>query len=65
MNIEARGKWAAEVLFWEITDGETSLCVKDEDLRSMAYHQMSGASRYVDVIRQCHVDACWPVLITQ
>lgn len=54
---EARGVWIGrgdkQVLCWLI-DGEF---ISDRALRTWLWHNMEGVGRYVDVIRQCHVDA--------
>jgi hypothetical protein len=50
---EARGFWKGEHLWWTINGEEVS----DRDLRTWVYHNVEGVMRYVDVIRQCQVDA--------
>lgn len=51
--MEARGYWKGDVLWWQIGDEHVS----DRDLRTWCWHNMDGISRYVDVVRQYHVDA--------
>lgn len=50
---EARGFWKGDDLWWKI-DGEE---VSDKDLRRWVWHNIDGMMKYVDVIRQLHVDA--------
>ena len=50
---KAQGFWKGEALWWRIDDEEIS----DRDLRTWVYHNVPSVMRYVDVIRQCQVDA--------
>ena len=54
---DARGFWIGrgdkQVLCWQI-DGEF---ITDKALRTWVFRNVDGVMRYVDVIRQCQVDA--------
>lgn len=50
---EAKGFWKGDALWWRIGADEIS----DKDLRTWVWSNLSGVSRYVDVVRKYQIDA--------
>lgn len=66
MEVSALGKWNKSSLFWEISKGEVSFSITDENLRFVASRNQDYPFCYLDnVIRHRDTVACFDALITK